>query len=254
MPETAYTSEFYEINRSGSRRSASVIVPIVLRLVRAETVVDVGCGDGTWLAVFRELGITDAVGLDGDYVDRRLLQIPQEQFIATDLSSAFGLPRIFDLAISLEVAEHLPPDAAEGFVRSLTQLAPVVLFSAAIPFQDGVHHVNEQWPDYWAALFKRHDYVPIDCVRGKIWANDQVDFYYAQNTLLYARDFRVRSDPALLQEFQKTNPLQLAMVHPKKYLQVAHPGVKAASASLLRSVKRAARWRSRQLRRGGTHA
>jgi hypothetical protein len=63
--------------------------------------------------------------------------------------------RTFDLAICLEVAEHLPPEAAEGFIDSLTRLAPVVLFSAAITFQVGNQHLNGQWPDYWATLFRR---------------------------------------------------------------------------------------------------
>jgi SAM-dependent methyltransferase len=124
------------------------VVPTVLRLVQPEPVVDVGCGDGAWLSVFRELGVNHRFGLDGDYVDRRLLQIPQDQFSATDLSLPFRLPCTFDLAVSLEVAEHLPPQSAEDFVDSLTRLAPVVLFSAAIPLQGGTHHLNEQWPDY----------------------------------------------------------------------------------------------------------
>jgi SAM-dependent methyltransferase len=218
-------------------------------MVRAKTVVDVGCGDGNWLAVFRELGVGDTVGLDGDYVDRRLLQIPQDQFIVTDLSSPFELPRTFDLAVSLEVAEHLPEQSAEGFVHSLIRLAPVVLFSAAIPFQGGIHHLNEQWPDYWAAIFKMHGYLPIDCIRGKIWVNDDVDYPYVQNTLLFASAARIQDDAGLRQEHEKTNPQQLALVHPKKYLQAAQPrppaGVRGASRLFVDALRNSARRRMR---------
>lgn len=80
----------------------------------------------------------------------------------------FGPRRNFDLAVSLQVAEHLPPSSAKGFIDSLAKLAPVVLFSAAIPLQAGAEHLNEQWPEYWAALFKTHDYLPIDCIRGRM--------------------------------------------------------------------------------------
>jgi SAM-dependent methyltransferase len=223
MPETTYSDKFYDAIRDGSRRSAQAVAPIAIELVRPKSIVDVGCGDGTWLAVFRDLGVIDTVGLDGDYVERRMLQIPQDQFRATDLSSPFGLPRTFDLAISLEVAEHLPPLSADGFVESLTKLAPAVLFSAAIPFQGGTQHLNEQWPDYWAALFKNRDYLPVDCIRGKIWGNDQVEHWYAQNTLLFASADRIREDSKLRREHEKTNLQQLALVHPRTYASKAQP-------------------------------
>jgi SAM-dependent methyltransferase len=250
MPQTAYTKEFYQDFQSGSRRSAAVVAPIVLQMIPAKTVVDVGCGVGTWLAAFREFGVRETVGLDGDYVDRRMLQIPQDQFVSKDLSSAFEFPRTFDLALSLEVAEHLPPQSAGVFVRSLTRLAPVVLFSAAIPFQGGNCHLNEQWPDYWAALFQQYDYLPIDCIRGKIWANDDVEYWYAQNTLLFASAERINNDPVLRREHEKTNPLQLAIVHPKKYLEV--PLVGRATHVLAGALKKSARWRMQHtLRRDG---
>jgi SAM-dependent methyltransferase len=216
---------------------------MVLDLVRPKSIVDAGCGDGTWLSVFRELGIVDLVGLDGDYVDRRRLQIPLDQFRATDLSSRFELPRTFDLAVSLEVAEHLPPESAEGFVDSLTRLAPVVLFSAAIPLQGGTQHLNEQWPDYWAALFKTHDYLPIDCIRGRIWGNEQVEWYYAQNILLFARADRMRDDPDLLRGCERTNLQQLALVHPRRFHQPFRCGVREALRLLAQATINAARKR-----------
>lgn len=243
--ETAYTSDFYQDFRAGSRRSASVVAPILLQLIRPSSVVDVGCGMGTWLAAFRELGVEDVLGLDGDYVERAILQIPQDRFIPTDLAKPFAVPRNFDLALSLEVAEHLPVSAAGNFVRSLTRLAPVVVFSAAIPFQGGIHHLNEQWPDYWARLFKQHQYSPIDCIRGKIWSNEAVEYWYAQNTLLFASEHRIQEDPVLLREYSQTHPDQLSLVHPKKYLEVPH--VKRASRVLADSLRRSA-WRRLQRR------
>jgi SAM-dependent methyltransferase len=152
------------------------MAPLVLQLLPVRSVVDVGCGDGSWLAVFRELGVDEILGVDGEYIDREILQIPQDCFQAVDLSKPFDLGRVFDLAISLEVAEHLPSESAPVFVESLTRAAPLVLFSAAIPFQGGVHHVNEQWPDKWAGLFRGHDYVPVDFLRKRIWRNDAVEF------------------------------------------------------------------------------
>ena len=144
-----YDRKFYDEHRDDSLRSARVTVPIVLSLVAPSSIVDVGCGTGTWLTVFRENGIEDVVGIDGDYVPRDRLLIPADRFIARDLTKPLLLDRIFDLAVSVEVAEHLPASAADQFVRSLCSLAPSVLFSAAVPGQFGVRHLNPQWPWYW---------------------------------------------------------------------------------------------------------
>jgi SAM-dependent methyltransferase len=183
-------------------------------------VVDVGCGEGNWLAVCQKFGITDVVGIDGDYVHRERLRIPQSRFLPFDLTKPLRIERTFSLAISMEVAEHLPADCAVDFVESLTRLAPVILFSAAIPFQGGDHHVNEQWPDKWAALFCEHGYLAIDAIRKRIWDNDAVEHWYAQNALLFARREFVERSPALQAEFENSNPAQLCLVHPKQYMHL----------------------------------
>ncbi|MDQ3275319.1 MAG: class I SAM-dependent methyltransferase [Actinomycetota bacterium] len=165
--------------------SAAVIVPLVQRLVRAGSVVDVGCGTGAFLSAFVAAGTTDVLGLDGDHVPRDLLRIDPSQFRADDLRTPTPLDRTFDLAVSLEVAEHLPASTADRFVEFLAGLAPVVLLSAAIPGQGGVEHVNEQWPSYWADRFARHGFTAVDVVRAAVWTEPRVAPYYAQNTVIY---------------------------------------------------------------------
>jgi SAM-dependent methyltransferase len=218
MSSELYSKAFYERLRDGATRSAEVMAPLVLQLVPARSVVDVGCGDGSWLAVFRKLGVDDVLGIDGGHVDRSLLQIPQERFRALDLTKPIALGRTFDLAISLEVAEHLPPDSASVFVEGLTRLAPAVLFSAAIPFQGGDHHVNEQWPDKWADHFKQYDFLPVDFIRKRVWKNDAVERWYAQNALLFANANLIENNAALKGEFERTTLDQLCLVHPRQYL------------------------------------
>ncbi|MGH9429782.1 MAG: glycosyltransferase, partial [Terriglobia bacterium] len=157
----------------------------------------------------------------------------------------FDLGRVFDLVISLEVAEHLPGDCAPAFVECLTHLAPFVLFSAAIPFQGGDHHVNEQWPDKWAGFFQKHDYVPVDFIRKRVWKNDAVEWWYAQNTLLFVQAGLLESNPALKAEFEQTHPDQLCLVHPRQYLDSVVPaqppawGVRSASQLLLICLRNA---------------
>ncbi len=220
---SSYTKHFYKYHREGSRQSAREIVPLILELIQPERVIDVGCGAGIWLSVFQEYGVEDVWGIDGDWVDTRMLQIPEERFFPFDLKKPFQLDKQFDVVMSLEVAEHLPGECAATFVDSLTRLGPVVLFSAAIPFQRGTHHLNEQWPDYWARHFQEKGYVAIDCIRKKIWQNDDVEWWYAQNILMFVRQNYLESHPVLKKEFEYTNPSQLSIIHPKLYLTLSDP-------------------------------
>ena len=235
MPQP-YTSEYYAAHRDGARRSARVVVPFVLKLIPAQSVVDVGCGQGTWLSVFREHGVKDIQGVDGDYVDRNRLEIRREQFRPHNLTCPLELDRTFDLAVSLEVAEHLPANVADDFVRSLTRLARVVLFSAAAPYQGGEHHVNEQWPAYWAERFGRHGFLPVDCLRRRVWTNPDVEWWYAQNTFLYTEQSRLEPDTILQHEYEAAGPVALPLVHPRRYLEwiewgLAHSGTEVSIAA-----------------------
>lgn len=212
-----YTEEFYKKQRDGSRLSAEEIAPLILELIQARSVVDVGCGVGTWLSVFKRHGVEDILGVDGDYVEKTMLEIPAEKFMPFDLRKPLYINRQFDLVISMEVAEHLPVECSEDFVDSLTRLGPVVLFSAAIPFQDGKNHINKQWPDFWSKLFEQKGYVLIDPIRKKIWQNDQIEVCYRQNTLLFVKEDCLSTNTLLKSEYEKTNREQIAIVHPEYY-------------------------------------
>jgi hypothetical protein len=168
-----------------SEQSAQVVLPIVFDLCRPHSAIDVGCLFGAWPAECRRLGADEVLGVDGDYVDVSDLVIPRDAFVMHDLSRPLRLGRRFDLAISLEVAHYLLASRAAGLVGDLCELAPLVLFSAAIPHQGGVGHLNEQWPDWWAERFADHGYTPVDCVRDAVWDDPRVAIWYAQNTLLF---------------------------------------------------------------------
>ena len=219
---TMYTPEFYQNQRERSQRSARIVLPLVQGFVQPKSVVDIGCGTGSWLSIWQdELGVADIQGVDGAYVDKAQLFIPTEKFQPHDLALPFDLGRRFDLAMSLEVAEHLSAERAETFVQNLTRLAPVVLFSAAIPHQGGTGHINEQWQDYWANLFNQFDYVPVDVIRRPIWDNPNVAWWYAQNTLMYVhRDELVNYPDLKAAAPPDENTDGLNLVHPRKYMEV----------------------------------
>ncbi len=194
------------------------MIPYVLELFRPNSVVDVGCGLGEWLAAFQEFGVDDILGLDGSYVDKSMLSIPGACFKTVNLSNPFTIDRTFDLAISLEVAEHLASENAADFIESLTRLAPIILFSAAVPRQGGTHHVNEQWPEYWVRQFKARGLVPVDAIRKHIWNDSNIKVWYRQNIMLFCSEEALAEHVLLAEEFRRTNQSMLSIIHPEHYL------------------------------------
>jgi SAM-dependent methyltransferase len=188
-------SKFYHDERVESNRSAEVIVPIVYQLLQPSSVVDLGCGSGSFLYQFKRKGVPKVLGLDGPWANRSVIQ----QY----------------LAINLEVAEHLSASSADRHVQNLVHLSDVILFSAAIPGQGGQNHLNEQWPGYWAEKFRAHDYYFHDILRPLIWGNPQVAYWYQQNVFLAVKK-GIEPDLSLIDSFK--NAMQIMdCVHPAVY-------------------------------------
>ena len=197
-----YDAAFQNMAAAGSAYAARRIIPVLETILPMRSVIDVGCARGTWLREWQAQGVADVAGVDGDYVDRNRLQIDFRHFIVHDLAKPFNIGRQFDLAQSLEVAEHLPSTRGASFVSDLVALAPVVLFSAATPGQGGENHINEQTGAYWQTLFLRHDYLAIDCLRP-ILANDKrIATWYRYNLILYVRRDHLKQIDAFACQFQ----------------------------------------------------
>jgi SAM-dependent methyltransferase len=222
-----YNPKFYR-ELASSQESAREILPLVLDVVKPASMIDVGCGTGNWLSIASELGVSEILGVDGDWVKEQLT-IPREKFMTHDLAIPLRLRRRFDVALSLEVAEHLPASAARVFVQSLCEAADVVVFSAAIPGQGGRRHVNERWPAYWADLFQDLRYDCYDFLRPRIWSNPRVAWHYAQNSMIFVRAGSRHSFG------ERVRPLSL--VHP--VLWTAQVGRMKKPGKLLESLPKA---------------
>ncbi|MGI8622978.1 MAG: methyltransferase domain-containing protein [Solirubrobacteraceae bacterium] len=211
---TRYTADYYEAVARKAATSARAILPWMLELAAPGSVIDVGCGTGAWLSVCRELGVEDVRGYDGGWVPLDDLRFPHERFVCVDLAGPAAESARADLAICLEVAEHLPAEAADHLIARLAGHASCVLFSASVPGQRGDHHVNEQWPAYWAERFARHGLHACDIVRPRFWEDPQVAWWYAQNAILYVGDDARLPDHAADQLAPTRTTVPRSLVHP----------------------------------------
>lgn len=199
-----YDKTFYANQAAGSSLSASIVVPYILEIIPGlNSVIDFGCGAGTWLREFQLNGIEETLGLDGGDPTSEYLLLDEKNYINVDLSRPYKSSKKFDLAISLEVAEHLSEEFAEIFIENLTNASDCIVFGAAIPGQGGEDHIHERWPSYWISLFEKKGYVLFDIFRAKFWHDSRVEWWYSQNTFLFVN----KSNVMLLKHIYSLNSL-----------------------------------------------
>lgn len=218
-----YNKNFYESNYKNNNQSAVKIIDILLDMMPEEvykengkSIVDCGCAAGHWLREFSNRGF-DILGIDGSYIDKKLLVIPEDKFYVHNLEEPLNIKRKFTFALSLEVAEHLPEYCADMFVDELTALSDIVIFSAAIPHQRGDGHINEQWPSYWIQKFEKRGFKVVDCIRRKIWADKSIRYYYAQNMFVFCKE---NGCGGVLDMAKNDSPTQYDLVHPMLWEQL----------------------------------
>jgi hypothetical protein len=233
-----YSSNFYADHNHESRLSANMILPPIFKVLRPQSVIDVGCGAGVWMAAAKSLGAR-CVGLEGDWI--KDVKPPELDIRVVDLEQPITLDQRFDLAVCVEVAEHLSGQRGPGLIHDLCRLSDCVLFSAAIPGQGGTNHINEQWQSYWADLFAKNGFVQFDCVRPPIWNNKIVARWYRQNAFLYVAKSRSNT-----MRLQRQSEIAIDIVHPEAMRNSL--SLRSFVASLLPySVSRTIRMAERQI-------
>lgn len=170
--------------------SPSVLVPIFIELLKPKNVCDVGCGVGNFLSTFKKLGVKKVLGYDGQWANKKLIakHLDINEFRTIDFEKQLPNPdRKFDLVLCLEVAEHVSAGKSDQLIDFLTKLSKTVIFSAALPYQGGQNHINEQWEEYWEEKFYKRGYKKYDIIRHKIFTNRKIQWWYRQNIVVYSK-------------------------------------------------------------------
>jgi Methyltransferase domain len=188
--DVRYDHMFDHMHDVGTRASALATLSMILSANVPRSLLDVGCGRGAWLRAAIDLGVGDIAGIDGADVPQEILRVDKANIKFCDLSKPFDLGRRFDVALCLEVAEHLPEESSQSLVSSIVAHSDTILFSAACPGQAGQHHINCQWPTYWQSLFNEQGYVCDDTLRWRIWDDVRINPWYRQNIFQAHRDLK----------------------------------------------------------------
>jgi len=213
-----YNESFYESQMSASLSSAKIYSEYLYQLIKIDSVVDFGCGRGTWLHAFGLLGVKNLIGYDGFWNSQEKMIDSEIKFIGSNLNEFIDSNCRYDLAISLEVAEHLKPESADIFIDSLTNVSDTILFGAAYPGQGGTDHLNEQLQSYWAEKFLSRDYMPFDVFRPKFWGCDDIEYWYRQNTFIYIKKYSLAYSNFLNKGFSPIVSIDfMNCVHPEAY-------------------------------------
>lgn len=182
------TSKNYGFQTS-IKRTYSVaqrIIPLLIAIFGVpESVIDLGGGGGGWLKAFQEQGTKKILCIDNPCIKPKDLVISYENFMPFDLSNNLPEPIKCDFCISTEFAEHVSLKMSEKIVDFLTQSAPIILFSAAIPGQGGGGHINEQRHSFWKKLYEDKGYERFDLIRETILFDDTIPFWFRQNLYVY---------------------------------------------------------------------
>jgi glycosyltransferase involved in cell wall biosynthesis len=115
--------------------------------INPKKVVDIGCGPGTYVYSLRDNNV-NAYGYDiDDRVDGKDYLKKLSLFEVNDKS---------DVVICLEVAEHIETSLSDSIVDSIIRNVNddgMIIWTAAIPGQGGVGHINCQTKEYWEEKF-----------------------------------------------------------------------------------------------------
>jgi SAM-dependent methyltransferase len=185
-----YNDGVFGIFHRAALRDAGPVAEVLLETFPGtRSLADVGCGTGTFAAEFARRGVR-VTACEYSPRARRWAERQGIVCVPFDVSKSTqpppGCP--VDVAMSLEVAEHIPVALADAFVQVMCGASRQVFFTAAHPGQGGQGHVNEQPQAYWISKFVArgfaHDQAASALASQRLTALGAAD-YLAANIMIF---------------------------------------------------------------------
>lgn len=211
-----YNKKFFDYIDNQSFESAEIILKEIYKNINFQSIVDVGCGTGSWLraasSITKNLNL---IGIDGKYA-KKTFSCEKANFISHDLEKNFNnkIKIKTDLVVCMEVAEHLSFKRSTSFIKNLCSLSDTILFGAAVKHQRGTLHINEQPQSFWVNLFSKNGYIAHYLPRKKLWNNEKIlkTPYYISNSFLF-----IKKNSKNLKKFTKYK------VNENDVIDIVHP-------------------------------
>jgi hypothetical protein len=190
-----YDSSFYTGMKDDHYHSAVKFFKHLFQHYRPDSLVDFGAGTGAWIKAARDLGVKTILGIEGEWVKNSASHIvPGLPYHYQNMEDPVCLERHFDMAMSLDVAEHLTQSRADTFLDDMCTAADFIMFGAAMSLQLGANHINEQNQTYWIEKFRARGYICRDFFRAPLWFHNDIQANYLQNTFVFVRQGDSRAE------------------------------------------------------------
>ncbi len=146
---------FSKVLKPDWQKSYRLLAKLINTEFKPTCVVDYGCASGWLLEYLRRTGV-EVLGVEPNEAAFEYSPDGALTFIkVASIAERLELGRDFDLAVCLEVGEHIDARYADMVVANVCRRSDYVLWSAATPGQGGCGHVNEQPHAYWDEKFER---------------------------------------------------------------------------------------------------
>ena len=186
---SSYSSSFYSSVTTRAHAASEIVTSIVLKNFSPESIIDIGAGDGIWLSTMAKKGRArrlTAVDLPGSRFGLlKNLEFPVELLTMNFEDHMLQNHKAYDLAICVEVIEHISTDRALLLLDWISQNCRTIIFSGATTGQGGTHHINEQSQSYWLSAMMSRGLVPCDNLRPALLNSRIVPSYYQNNVFFY---------------------------------------------------------------------
>lgn len=190
--------------------SNNALADAIISSLQPKSVIDVGCGIGLLMNQLAKNDI-DVLGIEGTWLQDESMIMSPEKYLRLDLENSFTIQRKFDVCCCIEVAEHLDPSRADGFIKDICALSGAVVFSAAIAGQGGKGHKNEQWQEYWCSKFESNGFSTFDLFRDRFRRDNKMLPWLQQNVLLFLDKQHRLADELIAFQIE---PEMANMIHP----------------------------------------